>query len=177
MRVGISVGASDRQRGTPMVGVPGTRMYPDPGCSQDVAKPYKFIGFGDIHGPKPYKFIGYTRTRVQGPMCTADPGLLVAALVLGTAEPRSSVVWPGASSTLVPDTFRKMGRSDLRSHFGASQFDSSYSCTFLRVAAPKLTSFACCHGGRTWDLARVGVRNAWHGRGSLQQRQLRGRVR
>ena len=23
------------------------------------AKPYKFIGFGDIHGPKPYKFIGF----------------------------------------------------------------------------------------------------------------------
>ncbi len=22
-------------------------------------KPYKFIGFGDIHGPKPYKFIGF----------------------------------------------------------------------------------------------------------------------
>ncbi len=25
----------------------------------DVAKPYKFIGFGDIHGPKPYEFIGF----------------------------------------------------------------------------------------------------------------------
>ena len=24
----------------------------------DVTKPYKFIGFGDIHGPKPYEFIG-----------------------------------------------------------------------------------------------------------------------
>ncbi len=23
------------------------------------ATPYKFIGFGDIHGPKPYKFIGF----------------------------------------------------------------------------------------------------------------------
>ncbi len=22
-------------------------------------KPYKFTGFGDIHGPKPYKFIGF----------------------------------------------------------------------------------------------------------------------
>ncbi len=22
-------------------------------------KPYKFIGFGDLHGPKPYKFIGF----------------------------------------------------------------------------------------------------------------------
>ncbi len=22
-------------------------------------KPYKFIGFGNIHGPKPYKFIGF----------------------------------------------------------------------------------------------------------------------
>ncbi len=22
-------------------------------------KPYKFIGFGDIHGPKPYKFTGF----------------------------------------------------------------------------------------------------------------------
>ncbi len=25
----------------------------------DVTKPYKFIGFGDIHGPKHYKFIGF----------------------------------------------------------------------------------------------------------------------
>ncbi len=24
----------------------------------DVTKPYKFVWFGDIHGPKPYKFIG-----------------------------------------------------------------------------------------------------------------------
>jgi hypothetical protein len=22
-------------------------------------KPYKFIGFGDVHGPKPYEFIGF----------------------------------------------------------------------------------------------------------------------
>ncbi len=22
-------------------------------------KPYKFIGFGDVHSPKPYKFIGF----------------------------------------------------------------------------------------------------------------------
>ncbi len=22
-------------------------------------KPYRFIGFGDIHGPKPYRFIGF----------------------------------------------------------------------------------------------------------------------
>jgi hypothetical protein len=22
-------------------------------------KPYKFIGFGEVHGPKPYKFIGF----------------------------------------------------------------------------------------------------------------------
>ncbi len=28
-------------------------------------KPYKFIGFGDIHGPKPYKFIGFGGS--QGP--------------------------------------------------------------------------------------------------------------
>ncbi len=25
----------------------------------DVTKPYKFIGFGSIHGPKPYKFMGF----------------------------------------------------------------------------------------------------------------------
>ncbi len=25
-------------------------------------KPYKFIGFGDIHGPKPYEFIGFEGT-------------------------------------------------------------------------------------------------------------------
>ncbi len=25
----------------------------------DVTKPYKFIWFGDLHGPKPYKFIGF----------------------------------------------------------------------------------------------------------------------
>ena len=25
----------------------------------DVTKPYEFIWFGDIHGPKPYKFIGF----------------------------------------------------------------------------------------------------------------------
>ncbi len=27
--------------------------------TMDVTKPYKFIWFGDIHGPKPYKFIGF----------------------------------------------------------------------------------------------------------------------
>jgi hypothetical protein len=27
--------------------------------SRSVPKPYKFIGFGGIHGPKPYKFIGF----------------------------------------------------------------------------------------------------------------------
>ncbi len=31
--------------------VDGTPASPSP-------KPYKLIGFGDIHGPKPYKFIG-----------------------------------------------------------------------------------------------------------------------
>jgi hypothetical protein len=25
----------------------------------DVTKPYEFIWFGDIHGPKPYEFIEY----------------------------------------------------------------------------------------------------------------------
>jgi hypothetical protein len=25
----------------------------------DVTKPYKFIWFGDVHGPNPYKFIGF----------------------------------------------------------------------------------------------------------------------
>ena len=29
------------------------------GVSSDGPKPYKFIGFGDIHSPKPYKFIGF----------------------------------------------------------------------------------------------------------------------
>ncbi len=30
-----------------------------PAGGQICPKPYKFIGFGDIHGPKPYKFIGF----------------------------------------------------------------------------------------------------------------------
>ena len=28
-------------------------------CIRRGPKPYKFIGFGDLHGPKPYKFIGF----------------------------------------------------------------------------------------------------------------------
>ena len=30
-----------------------------------VPKPYEFIGFGDIHGPKPYKFIGFGASIAQ----------------------------------------------------------------------------------------------------------------
>jgi hypothetical protein len=28
-------------------------------------RPYRFIGFGDIHGPRPYKFIRYARARAD----------------------------------------------------------------------------------------------------------------
>ena len=38
--------------------VDGTPASPSP-------KPYKLIGFGDIHGPKPYKFIGFGN--IHGP--------------------------------------------------------------------------------------------------------------
>ena len=30
-------------------------------------KPYKFIGFGDLHVPKPYKFTGFGDLHVPGP--------------------------------------------------------------------------------------------------------------
>ncbi len=33
-----------------------TALLPD---DPENLRPYKFIGFGDIHGPKPYKFIGF----------------------------------------------------------------------------------------------------------------------
>ncbi len=40
-----------------------TRMRPKSGPEDRFPargpKPYKFIGFGDIHGPKPCKFIGF----------------------------------------------------------------------------------------------------------------------
>ena len=38
-------------------------------------KPYKFIGFGDIHGPKPYKFIGFgdIRQYAEGDDFRPDP--------------------------------------------------------------------------------------------------------
>ncbi len=36
-------------------------------------KPYKFIGFGDIHGPKPYKFIGFGPNRPPPSQCSAGP--------------------------------------------------------------------------------------------------------
>ncbi len=45
--------------------ISGTRVYPCP----TYHKPYKFIGFGDIHGPNPYKFIGF---------CCAVSGLSLA---------------------------------------------------------------------------------------------------
>ena len=32
----------------------------------DVAKPYRFIGFGDIHDPTPYKFIGFGDIKGSG---------------------------------------------------------------------------------------------------------------
>ncbi len=28
--------------------------------ARDVTKPYEYIGFGDIYGPKPYKFKGFS---------------------------------------------------------------------------------------------------------------------
>ena len=41
-------------------------------------KPYKFIGFGGIHGPKPYKFIGFGGQQPErepgGAGSTPDPG-------------------------------------------------------------------------------------------------------
>ncbi len=35
------------------------RRYDLSTCTPSSPKPYKFIGFGDIHGPKPYKFTGF----------------------------------------------------------------------------------------------------------------------
>ena len=37
-------------------------VAPDPETScRKMPKPYRFIRFGDVHGPKPYKFIGFFR--------------------------------------------------------------------------------------------------------------------
>ncbi len=46
---------------------PGARVKKptNPYVSRVRPKPYKFIGFGDIHGPKPYKFIGFGH--IHGP--------------------------------------------------------------------------------------------------------------
>ncbi len=37
----------------------GPEMTPKGVAPKGGPKPYKFIGFGDIHGPKPYKFVGF----------------------------------------------------------------------------------------------------------------------
>ncbi len=39
----------------------------------DVTKPYKFIGFGDIHGPKPFKFIGFRWAFISQTPVTQGP--------------------------------------------------------------------------------------------------------
>ncbi len=45
-------------------------------------KPYKFIGFGDIHGPKPYKFIGFGD--IHGPKHWADLEGLIFIIYIST---------------------------------------------------------------------------------------------
>ncbi len=42
----------------------------------DGPKPYKFIGFGDMHGPKPYKFIGFGDMHGPKPIETLVSSLL-----------------------------------------------------------------------------------------------------
>ncbi len=36
-----------------------TSVLPSSNPTTERPKPYKLIGFGDIHGPKPYEFIGF----------------------------------------------------------------------------------------------------------------------
>ena len=64
-------------------------------------KPYKFIGFGDIHGPKPYKFIGFGNTIGQNPALAEDaPPWAGPAGVMSQRAPevnfRPSVVMSGS---------------------------------------------------------------------------------
>jgi hypothetical protein len=42
----------------------------------DVTKPYKFIGFRDIHGPKPYKSIGFRWAFSTGKVLTSASPVL-----------------------------------------------------------------------------------------------------
>ena len=37
-------------------------------------KPYQFMGFGDLHGPKPYKFIGFGDIRDPTRASLVHPG-------------------------------------------------------------------------------------------------------
>jgi hypothetical protein len=52
----------------------------------DVTKPYKFIWFGDIHGPKPYKLIGFGCLRILGTKRTADVEILRPGHNIGPPE-------------------------------------------------------------------------------------------
>ncbi len=48
----------------------------------DLTKPYKFISFGDIHGPKPYQFMGVRWAFIsQTPVLNEDSSLAAPPLV------------------------------------------------------------------------------------------------
>ena len=47
-------------------------------------KTYKFIGFGDIHGPEPYKFIGFGD--IHGPLRPAGQDKVCKFVIRESAE-------------------------------------------------------------------------------------------
>ncbi len=48
--------------------------------NMDVTKPYRLIGFGDIHGPKPYEFIRFADIRDPKPYEFIGFGAATAAM-------------------------------------------------------------------------------------------------
>ena len=91
----------------------------------DGPKPYKFIGFGDIHGPEPYKFIGfgdihgpkpYTFTRfgnIHGP----KPNKIHGVWLVGWRGP-----FPRKASGLLSSPSLRMGNEDFNLYLVFDRF-------------------------------------------------------
>ncbi len=77
------------------------------------SKPYKFIGFGDIHGPNPYKFIGFGDSPAPRSKLSDQgiPWVRVSGSKTGffsdQFQSRITPSRPGMTSTIGPDSFRR----------------------------------------------------------------------
>ncbi len=80
----------------------------------EVTEPYKFIGFGDIRGPRPYKFIGFrwafiSQTLPPRGACAPQ----IPRFVQGVVAPRHHKEGSGRQAQCVTETIRTGPRVEL----------------------------------------------------------------